>query len=384
VGRAPALRVLHVAQPSDGGCLVCAAHLVVDQIARGWTVGVATQPNLLSRTAEDHEASYFPWTALRQPGFSVLEETRRLSRIVTRFAPDVLHLHAAKAGLCGRLAVRGRRATLYQPHGWSFYATDGPLKHAALEWERFAARWSANTICVSEDERRSGEAAGIRARWTVIPNGVDRRRWRPPSSEERAQARRDLGVAQDATLAVAVARLHRAKGVDVLLQAWSQLHLRAPSARLIVVGAGPEMAKLMRARPAGVTLAGAADPRQYLSAADVFVAPSRWEAGASLAVMEAMAQALPVVATQVDGMAAILERRYLAPVNDPSALACILERLLGDAHQRHATGARNRDLVHAERNLEACLECTAELTLQVECQHSPGDRRSSQIRPTRR
>jgi glycosyltransferase involved in cell wall biosynthesis len=375
VGRAPALRVLHVAQPSDGGSLVCAAHLVVDQIARGWTVGVATQSNLLSRTAEDHGANYFAWTALRRPGFSVLEESHRLSRIVACFAPDVLHLHAAKAGLCGRLAVRGRRATLYQPHGWSFYAADGLLKHAALKWERFATRWSASTICVSEDERRSGQAAGIRGRWTVIPNGVDTGRWRPPSSAERAQARRDLGVPQDATLAVTVARLHRAKGVDVLLRAWSELHRHAPSARLIVVGVGPEMAKLMRARPGGVTLAGATDPRQCLAAADVFVAPSRWEAGASLAVMEAMAQGLPVVATQVDGMAAILERRYLAPVDDPRALARILEELLGDEHQRHVTGARNRDRVHAERNLEACLECTADLTLQVERRHSTGDRR---------
>ena len=206
-----------------------------------------------------------------------------------------------------------------------------PTQACGTQWERFATRWSANTICVSEDERLSGEAAGIRGRWTVIPNGVDTGRWRPPSSDERAQARRALASPQDATLAVTVARLHRAKGVDVLLRAWSELHLHAPSARLIVVGDGPEMANLTRACPGGVTLAGAADPRQCLSAADVFVAPSRWEAGASLAVMEAMAQGLPVVATQVDGMAAILERRYLAPVDDPRALARILEELLGDA-----------------------------------------------------
>ena len=298
----------------------------------------------------------------------MLEETHRLSRIIGRFAPDVLHLHAAKAGLCGRLAVRGRLPTLYQPHGWSFYAADGLVKHAAVKWERFATRWSANTICVSDDERLSGEAAGIRAPWTVIPNGVDTGHWRPPSPAERARARRALGVAQDATLAVAVARLHRAKGVDVLLQAWSELHLNSPRARLIVVGDGPEMSNLKRACPGSVTLAGAADPRLCLSAADVLVAPSRWEAGASLAVMEAMAQGLPVVATHVDGMAAILERRYLAPVNDPKALACILEELLGDKHQCRVTGARNRELVHAERNLETCLERTAELTLRVDGQ----------------
>ena len=365
-----ALRVLHVAQPSDGGALVCAAHLVADQIARGWTVGVATQPNLLSRAAEDHGADYFPWSALRQPGFSTLKETHRLSRIVTGFAPDVLHLHAAKAGLCGRLAVRGRRPTLYQPHGWSFYAADGLLKQAALRWERFATRWSADTVCVSDDERAAGDAAGIRARWTVIPNGVDTGRWRPPSSDERARARRALGVGRDATLAVTVARLHRAKGVDVLLRAWSDMHARAPGARLIVVGDGPEMGELAHACPESVTLAGAADPRQCLSAADVFVAPSRWEAGASLAVMEAMAHGLPVVATQVDGMAEILERRYLAPVDDPTALARILQELLGDEPQRRAAGARNRNLVHSHRSLEACLESTADASLRACRRHA--------------
>jgi glycosyltransferase involved in cell wall biosynthesis len=381
----PALRVLHVAQPGDGGSLVCAARLVADQMARGWAVGVATQPNLLSRAAEDHGAEVFAWSALRQPGLSVLEETRQLSRIVTRFAPDVVHLHAAKAGLCGRLAVRGRRPTLYQPHGWSFYAVDGLPAYAALRWERFATRWLANVICVSDDERLSGESAGIRARWAVIPNGVDTSRWRPPSSDERAHARRALGVERDAQLAVAVARLHRAKGVDVLLQAWRELHVRVPGARLIVVGDGPEMSRLTRACPGSATLAGAGDPRQYLSAADVFVAPSRWEAGASLAVMEAMAQGLPVVATHVDGMAGILERRYLAPVDDPRALARILEEFLGDERQRRVTGARNRDLVHTRRKLEPSLERTAELTLHVGGRHSPRKLSATgRMRPTRR
>ena len=289
---------------------------------------------------------------------------------MTGFAPDVLHLHAAKAGLCGRLAVRGRRPTLYQPHGWSFYAADGLLKQAALRWERFATRWSADTVCVSDDERAAGDAAGIRARWTVIPNGVDTGRWRPPSSDERARARRALGVGRDATLAVTVARLHRAKGVDVLLRAWSDMHARAPGARLIVVGDGPEMGELAHACPESVTLAGAADPRQCLSAADVFVAPSRWEAGASLAVMEAMAHGLPVVATQVDGMAEILERRYLAPVDDPTALARILQELLGDEPQRRAAGARNRNLVHSHRSLEACLESTADASLRACRRHA--------------
>ncbi|HET6175235.1 MAG TPA: glycosyltransferase family 4 protein [Gaiellales bacterium] len=360
-------RVLHVAQPQDGGSIVCAANLVADQARRGWHVAAATCENELSRTTQRCGGTYLPWEASRSPGISVLGETRRLCAIISRFDPDVIHLHSSKAGLCGRLAIRGRRPTLYQPHGWSFYAVEGLPRQGALGWERFATRWTSTTVCVSADEKVAGEAHGVCTTWAVIPNGVDAQRWQPASASRRAHARARLGVARGTPLVVTVGRLAHSKGIDVLLKAWRMLSVVHPEARLVVVGDGPDREHLDSTCPQHAELVGAADPTLYLAAGDLFVAPSRWEAGASLAVMEAMAQGLPVVATRVNGMASILDERCLVPVGEPDEMVRVISGLLDDPTGRRQLGKRNRALVETHRSLTATLASTAELTQLLRC-----------------
>src|SRR5207244_646249 len=89
-----------------------------------------------------------PWAAGRGPGASSVEEARRLARLVGQQRPDVVHLHASKAGLAGRLAVRGSLPTLFQPHAWSWLAVDGAVRWASIAWERLAARWTGLYVCV--------------------------------------------------------------------------------------------------------------------------------------------------------------------------------------------------------------------------------------------
>src|SRR5690606_21433680 len=115
----------------------------------------------------------------RSPGPSLAGEVRRLARLVAEVRPDLVHAHSAKAGLAGRLAVRGRIPTMFQPHAWSFEAVGGATAALALAWERWAARWTAWTVGVSEAERLRGARAGIRGRTRVVPNGVDTGRFRP-------------------------------------------------------------------------------------------------------------------------------------------------------------------------------------------------------------
>ena len=111
-------------------------------------------------------------------------ETRRLRRIVEGVDPDVVHLHSSKAGMAGRLAVRGRRPTIFQPHAWSFDAVRGPVRAASLAWERFAQRWTTELVCVSLSERVAGERHGISAPVTLALNGSTwpGSRWRPTTS----------------------------------------------------------------------------------------------------------------------------------------------------------------------------------------------------------
>ena len=86
-------------------------------------------------------------------------ETQRLRRLISQVDPDVVHLHSAKAGLAGRLAVRGTRPTLFQPHGWSWLAARGATARGALAWERLAARWT-DVSCASERVRPPTRGTG--------------------------------------------------------------------------------------------------------------------------------------------------------------------------------------------------------------------------------
>lgn len=166
-------RVLHITQPADGGVARVVTELTRAQLTAGLGVVVACPDGSLAERLRALGADVRHWSATRSPGPALVPEVRRLARVVEDVRPDLVHAHSAKAGLAGRLAVRGRIPTVFQPHAWSFEAVGGPAAVLALGWERWAARWAARTVCVSEAERLRGVRAGIRGPATVIPNGVD-------------------------------------------------------------------------------------------------------------------------------------------------------------------------------------------------------------------
>ncbi|WP_371500051.1 glycosyltransferase [Kitasatospora sp. NBC_00374] len=334
------MTILHISQPVDGGVARVVVDLVRGQREAGCRVLVACPPGgRLAAEAAAAGARVLDWRAGRSPGPGTPGEAARLRRIVREVAPDVLHLHSAKAGLAGRLAVRGAVPTVFQPHAWSFAAVGGPLAAASVRWERFATRWARVLLCVSEQERVDGVAAGLDGGWRVVPNGVDVRHFAVADAAARRAARAALGLDPVAPLAVCVGRLCRQKGQDVLLDAWPEVAAGVPAARLALVGGGPDAAVLAeRVRalpdPAGVRLAGdVPDPRPWLAAADLVVLPSRWE-GMALAPLEAMATARPVLLSDVPGARECLPpgeaAAGLVAPGDPAALAARLVRALTD------------------------------------------------------
>lgn len=341
--------VLHVAQPTDAGVPRVVVELAHDQSDRGWDVRVACPATgelagWLARRGIDHVR----WDARRTPGPSVVAETRRLAALVRASDPDVVHLHSSKAGLAGRLAIRGRRPTVFQPHSWSFEAWTGPARVVARNWERVAARWTTVVVCVSERERCDGVRAGVRGDLRVVRNGVDLERYPLQDGGARADARRRLRL-DDVPTAVFVGRLSRQKGVDVLLTAWRDVVRRLGDARLEVVGDGPERAAAEATAPRGVQFHGRQDDvRPWLAAADVVVLPSRWE-GMPLVVLEAMACGRSVVATDVAGVGEAIGEGAggIVPPEDPPALAQALVERLSDRPRADREGRVGRD--RAER-----------------------------------
>jgi glycosyltransferase involved in cell wall biosynthesis len=357
------VHVLHVAQPTTGGVARYLDQVTVDQAERGWTVTVAAPADLLDRTRAD-AARWVAWPAARSPGPSTLDEARRLRSLIRAARPDVVHLHSAKAGMAGRLALRGALPTVFHPHAWSWLAARGAQAVTAQAWERHAARrWTSLLVCVSEGEAETGRRAGVDGPLVVVRNGVDLTYHRATNDADRRAARAALGVPALARLAVCVGRSTPQKGQDVLLRAWPQVRAGCSAARLLLVGDVQDGgARVPPGLDGVVQRASVADVRPCYAAADVVVIPSRWE-GLSLTALEALAAARSVVASDVPGLADAVTAGTgaLVPPEDPDALAAALTLRLRDPERvrREGSAARRRA---AEFDVRKTTERLAELT----------------------
>ncbi len=327
------LHVLHVCASGSGGVANVALGYLRDQVGRGWNVSVACSSHgFLGFSAREAGADTYWWQAEREPGRRLLSEARRLSRIIEQADPDVVHLHGAKAGLVGRLVLRNRVPTVFQPHAWSHPAAAGGVRTASRRWEHFATRWSAATVCVSDAERVAGLRLGVDGRTVVIPHGVDLATYRPAGQEDRAGARKSLGLA-DVPTVVCIGELVAQKGQRDLLDAWPRVVEQVPDARLVLVGEGPDRAALVTQSRSttGVSLVGGrSDIGAWLAASDVVAVPSRWD-GMPLVPLEAMACARSVVATSVAGIVESVPEgagAIVVPGDELSMAEALAERLL--------------------------------------------------------
>ncbi|MEU2059429.1 glycosyltransferase [Streptomyces sp. NPDC013455] len=350
-------RVLHLAQPVDGGVARVVLDLARAQLAAGLRVSAACPGGPLGAGLRELGVDVRDWQAARSPGPGLPGEVRRLARVIDEVRPELVHAHSAKAGLAARLAVRGRIPTVFQPHAWSFEAVGGLTAALALRWERWGARWADQVVCVSEAERATGLRAGVRAAYTVIPNGIDTTRFAPATAPRAADDARPL--------VVCVGRLCRQKGQDVLLGAWRDVLAVLPQARLVLVGDGPDREELRRRAHPSVRFAGAVtDVVPWYRAADLVVLPSRWE-GMALAPLEALGCGRPVVLTDVDGaresLPPALAAHCLVPPEDPVALAGAVTALLSDPALRAALGTQGHRHVLATHDVRHTAEQVAAL-----------------------
>lgn len=324
----PGPRVLHVSQPVTEGVAAVVRETVRVQRAAGWDVHLACPPDsALARDAERLGASCHAWPARRAPHRGTAREVVRLQHVLRTARPDLLHLHSSKAGLVGRLAARGAVTTVLQPHAWSFWAGPRPVRAAAHRWERAAARWTHLVICCSEEERLAAVGTGVHAPLVVVPNAVDVTRFAIPAAD-RAAARRRLRL-PDGPLAVCVGRLAAQKGQDLLLEIWPAVRERVPGADLVLVGDGPDGARLRRAAPPGATLVGRrADVPDWWAAADVALLPSRWE-GMALTALETVAAGRSAVASDLASMreAMVGSAAFVARTDAAGWVDAVVQRL---------------------------------------------------------
>lgn len=360
--------VLHVSQPTTSGVGAYVSQVCLDQAMRGWDVTVACPDH--GDLAGELARCGIPcldWPATRSPGPQVVTEALSLRRVLNHVRPDVVHLHSSKAGLAGRLAVRGRLPTLFQPHGWSWFAAPPGMSRAAVQWERRAARWTTSFVCVGDGEVRQGRAQSVPGRYTVVHNGVDLETFQPAGSRDRIVARAHLGVGRDVPLALCVGRVTRQKGQDVLLAAWPAVTRRQPDAQLAILGHGELSRSLRRRSISNVIWPGdVRDVRPWYAAADVVVLPSRWE-GLPLTLLEALAVGRAVVGSDIPGIADELPpgAGALVPSEDTTSLAAAVAHRLQRRDLAQAEGVVGARHAAAAADVHRTHDALAEVTARV-------------------
>ncbi len=365
-----------------GGAEVHVHTLIEELTARGHAVGFfAGDPEL----DEDSEQRCI----VRRPEFDgatlVRDETleTRFAAFAARFRPDIVHLHNThyfSLGFLGRAASAGAAVlqTVHDagylcPNSWMVHGDGAPcpggpgaqcfrhgceanypydgrvVLHAKLRLELMRTCVQAFP-CPSQFLAERMAAHGMpRAHW--LPLWAD-----PPSAPASAPAREPDRV-------LFLGRLVREKGVEYLVRAWPRVVQQRPSARLSIVGDGPELEPL-RALAAGLGLDPAAiftgriphgEVGEHLARATCQVVPSIWCENAPVSIHEGLARGLPIVASDLGGLPAlVVEGRtgLLARARDPEHLAERLLELLAD-----------RDL--QARLGRGCLEAAARFTREA-------------------
>lgn len=225
-------------------------------------------------------------------------------------------------------------------------------------------------VAISEEVVTELHAWGIpEERIVQIPNGVDTDRFTPPALTDKQRTQEALGLADAAQVVVCVGRLTAKKRVDILLQAWESVHRVHTSARLLLLGDGPEQTALQALADEldlglSVTFYGAQpDILPYLHAADVFVLPSVSE-GLSNALLEAMAAGLPCIVSNIGGNVDLItdgENGLFFGSGNVKQLTEMLLRILRNDMERCEFGRRARETVKVSHSMDRVVEKYVEL-----------------------
>jgi glycosyltransferase involved in cell wall biosynthesis len=274
---------------------------------------------------------------------------RAMGRVLTgRVA--LLHIHLASYASFWRKTLFALPARAFgvpyvlHVHGGhfaDFYRAQGDFARRVI---RFVLRHAERVVALSPEWRGTLESIEPASRITIVPNPVTVPAWHAPLDEAPPTA---------LFLGVLVAR----KGLLDLLNAWVAVRDAIPDARLVIAGSGDIARTTELAREIGVAdsvrITGwvEGDAKQaLLRRAWVLALPSHAEA-LPMAVLEALAAGIPVVATRVGGIPAAVEEGrngLLVPPRDRGALAGALIRVLSDAQLRKGMGAAARERAMAE------------------------------------
>jgi glycosyltransferase involved in cell wall biosynthesis len=293
---------------------------------------------------------------------STFARARAVRRIIAEVQPDIVHTTIYEADVAGRLAAMRTHVpvltSIVNPSYGAARRADPNIRAWRLAAARLVDGWTARhlghgfiaiTAAVAD---AAVDALGIdAARVRVVHRGRNAERM------AAASARADLDLPPDAEVLLHVGRQEFQKGIEVLVEALSEVRRRRPHAVLLQAGRdGSSTAAIQRLvgerslREAVRLLGHRDDVPALLATADVFVFPSRFE-GLGGSLVEAQAAGVAIVASDLPAVREVVDdgrSADLVPADDPGALASAIVAILEDDDRRRAYGERGR-AIFAER-----------------------------------
>ncbi len=303
----------------------------------------------------------YDWKALRV--------AVRLRKLVARERFDIIHTMFPTSDLWGGPIARFRRRALLVSSRRDMGIVRSRKHDLAYRWlggqfdQVQAVSDAVGRACIARDGLDPRRVA-------TVHNGVELERI--AAVEPFAGLAGAFGLHPDgATVVTAAGKIWPVKGIDILIRAAAIVCREFPRTNFVVAGwLGDDYAKQVQQQAASLGLSGnmkfiGRSPRivSILKACDIFCVPSRSE-GLSNALLEAMACALPTVATEVGGNPEVVvpgQTGFLVPSEDPEAAAARILDLLRDPELRTRMGASGRDRVRERFTVEVMVRRMAEL-----------------------
>lgn len=380
------MRILHILDhsiPLHSGYTFRTAAILREQRALGWETHHLTSPKQgrvdgLEECVDGldfHRTPFKPDTTPLLGELRLMKATeRRLEALATRLRPDVLHAHSPVLNAIPAIRV-GRRLgipVVYEVRAfWEDAAVDhGTTREGSARYrltralETWAFRRVDHVFTICEGLRADIVARGIAAdKVTVIPNAVDVAGFQL-SGDPDAAFKSQHGL-DDATVLGFVGSFYAYEGLDLLLDAFPAMLARRPDLRILLVGGGPQDARLKaQARALGIAdrivFTGRvphADVSRYYDLIDLLVYPRHsmrlTELVTPLKPLEAMAQGRIFIASDVGGHKELIRDGVtgrLFTAGSAGALASTVEQMLASRDQWPAMRDAGRQFVEQVRN----------------------------------
>lgn len=279
----------------------------------------------------------------------------KICRALRRGKFDIVHTHTAKAGALGRMAARCARAPVvfHTPHGHNFYGYFGSgLSKVVVIIERMLAAISDKILVLTELEKQDmiGLKVTVPHKVIVLYQGLELDCYLRPDFAKVSALRKEYAIRPDDIVVGMIGRLEQVKGAQYFVAAAHDITGRHPRAKFLVAGEGSlrarlsEMAEAMGMKEKFIFTGWSENIPELLGIFDLLVLPSLNEA-VGMALIEAQAAGVPVVATNVGGIPEVVIHNMtglLVPPANAAELAKAIDTLLTDTQQRFAMASAAR------------------------------------------